>query len=110
MNAPHRTLRSALPRPKKGTERSFVLLYPYTWIQKFTRIFGAETPVKILFQHLEGHAVPLQQLVPNLPASLTDLVASTMARDVEARPRNVEELASLVDAELVQLGEARERT
>jgi serine/threonine-protein kinase len=74
------------------------------------RPFAAETPVKILFQHIEGNVVSLRELVPTLPPSLGALVERTMARDPDDRPQDVEEMISLVDAELDRLGVARERT
>jgi HEAT repeat protein len=59
--------------------------------------FTAETPVKILFQHLEGGAEPLSSLVPGIPPEVETLVALTMARDPNARPQTALELrAALV--------------
>ena len=72
------------------------------------RPYSAETPVKILFQHLEGNAEPLAFLAPTLRPSLVDLVMRTMARAPEERPRDTRELVTLVEAELRSLGLTRE--
>ncbi len=68
------------------------------------RPYSGDTPVKILFQHLEGNAEPLAWLAPTLPPSLAALVMRAMARQVAARPRDTRELFDLVHAELRAMG------
>lgn len=48
--------------------------------------FGGENAVNVLFQHLEAHIPPLHEVAPAVPRSLSDLVASAMSRDMDARP------------------------
>jgi serine/threonine-protein kinase len=62
--------------------------------------FTAETPVKILFQHLEGEAPPLSEIVPGLPQGVSDLVARSMSKAREDRSATVEELKTLIEKEL----------
>jgi serine/threonine-protein kinase len=64
-----------------------------------------ETPVKVLFRHLEGDAAPLSEVAPELPAALANLVARTMARDPDQRPATVQELRQEIDARLAALQE-----
>ena len=52
------------------------------------RPYTAETPVKVLFRHLEGEATPMASLAPHLPDSLIALTMSTMARHREDRPES----------------------
>jgi serine/threonine-protein kinase len=80
-----------------------VLMYEMlTGVKPFT----AETPVKVLFLHLEGEAVPAAQLAPRLPKSLLDLVMSTMARNREDRPATAQELHDRIVDELAMLKQA----
>ena len=72
------------------------------------RPYSAETPVKILFQHLEGNPESLAWLVPTLRPSLVGLVMRSMARAPEERPRDTRELMALIDAELKTMGVTRE--
>ena len=64
------------------------------------RPYAADTPVKILFQHIEGNAESLAWLVPTLRPNLVKLVMRAMARAPEERPRDTHELLALVEAEL----------
>ncbi|MEP7027294.1 MAG: HEAT repeat domain-containing protein [Candidatus Eisenbacteria bacterium] len=61
------------------------------------RPYTAETPVKILFQHLEGGAIPLAERAPGIPPAVADLVERAMARDAENRPRSALELRDLIE-------------
>jgi serine/threonine-protein kinase len=58
--------------------------------------FTADTPVKILFQHLEGEAEPLGRLVEGLPLDLEYLVTCSMARDPDDRPRTAGDLLEML--------------
>jgi serine/threonine-protein kinase len=58
--------------------------------------YAGENPVRILFQHLEGDQVPLQQLVPNLKPEVLELVVRCMAREPGNRPADVRELRALL--------------
>ncbi len=60
--------------------------------------FTADTPVKILFQHLEGEAPDLVRLNPDTPPEVAALVGEAMARDPEARPATAEELRQRIEA------------
>ena len=58
--------------------------------------YVAETPVKVLFQHLEGSAPPLVDAVPGTPDIVSALVARAMARDASARPDTAAELRAAI--------------
>jgi serine/threonine-protein kinase len=62
--------------------------------------YVAETPVKVLFQHLEGGALPLGSVVPGLPDAVGALVACAMAREPGERPASAAELRGLIDRAL----------
>jgi serine/threonine-protein kinase len=59
--------------------------------------YTAETPVKILFKHLEGGAPPLQEIAPEVPEPVAALVNAAMARDPADRPADAATLGRLVD-------------
>ncbi len=63
------------------------------------RPYSAETPVKVLFQHLEGQAEPLNRRVPALPPGVCDLVHRAMARNPGDRPADADALRALIDRE-----------
>lgn len=69
--------------------------------------YVAETPVKVLFQHLEGEALPLGSVVPGLPDAVGALVARAMARDPGARPASAAELRTMIDRALELLEVSR---
>ena len=69
--------------------------------------YVAETPVKVLFQHLEGDAVPLDTLVPGFPEPVAALVGRAMARDPGARPGSAAELRASIDRVLELLEVSR---
>ncbi len=64
-----------------------------------------ETPVKVLFRHLEGDATPLAEVAPTLPAGLALLVSRAMARDVADRPPSVVRLREEIEVRLRSLAE-----
>lgn len=66
--------------------------------------FMSETPVQILFQHLEAEPPSLAALAPHLPTSLVQLVERVMARDRNLRPASARELYDLLDSEMTVLG------
>jgi serine/threonine-protein kinase len=63
--------------------------------------FTAETPVKVLFQHLEGGATPLRQWIPDLPEAVEELVAHAMARDADGRPASALLLRAAIERTVV---------
>jgi serine/threonine-protein kinase len=67
------------------------------------RPFTAETPVKVLFQHLEGASTPLRELIPELPEAVGALISGAMARDPNDRPAGAIELRDAIDRVLVDL-------
>ena len=67
--------------------------------------FVAETPVKVLFQHLEGEATPLAQRVSGLPNGVANLVMACMSRDPNGRPPSAEALRMRLVREISLLGE-----
>jgi serine/threonine-protein kinase len=69
--------------------------------------FVAETPVKVLFQHLEGGAAPLGEVVPGFPEPIAALVAAAMARDPNQRPSTAAELRAAIDRALESLEVSR---
>jgi serine/threonine-protein kinase len=71
-----------------------------------TKPFVAETPVKVLFQHLEGEAEPIGQLVKDLPPGLETIVSRAMARDPHQRPESAEALRAQIDEERARLPRA----
>ena len=65
-----------------------------------------ETPVKVLFRHLEGDAKPLGTIAPGISSGLEALVGRAMSRDAANRPANAEALKRLIDGQLQMLEEA----
>ncbi len=71
-----------------------------------SRPYTGQTPVQILFQHLEGAARDLTELVPGLPPSVEALVKSAMAREPVNRPPDAESFKARIDEELAALDAA----
>lgn len=70
------------------------------------RPFTAETPVKVLFLHLEGEPLSMASIAPHVPASLRELTMSTMARNRDDRPASAQVLHDRVLEELALLAKA----
>jgi serine/threonine-protein kinase len=70
-----------------------------------TKPFTADTPVKVLFQHLEGEAEPLGRRVGGLAPGIESLVSAAMSRDPAWRPATAEALRALIEREIALLGE-----
>ena len=70
------------------------------------RPYTAETPVKVLFLHLEGEATPPGTLAPHLPESLQALIMSAMARNRDERPATAQELHDRIVDEIALLKKA----
>jgi eukaryotic-like serine/threonine-protein kinase len=70
------------------------------------RPYTAESPVKILFQHLEGGAKPLSEVMPTLPAAVANLVSRAMARDPNDRPPTAAEFHREIEELLPNLKES----
>jgi serine/threonine protein kinase len=68
-----------------------------------TKPYSASNVAKLLFQHLEGEAVPIGQVVPGLPASVATVVHAAMARDAAARPQSARDLLAMLETELAAL-------
>ena len=68
-----------------------------------TKPYSASNVAKLLFQHLEGEAVPISQLLPDLPASVATVVHAAMARDAADRPQSSLELLTMLETELAAL-------
>jgi serine/threonine-protein kinase len=62
--------------------------------------FAAETPVKVLFQHLEGEVEPLGQRVSGLAPGVERLVQAAMSRDPGRRPASADALRALLEYEI----------
>ena len=58
--------------------------------------FTAETPVKILFQHLEGEARPMSELSEGVPPEIEALTAAAMAREPDERIGSAAELGERI--------------
>jgi serine/threonine-protein kinase len=58
--------------------------------------FTAETPVKILFQHLEGEARPMSELSEGVPPEIEALTAAAMAREPDERIGSAVELGERI--------------
>ena len=71
-----------------------------------SRPFTGQTPVQILFQHLEGAAKELTEIVPGLSPGVQALVASAMAREPGDRPADANALKARIDEELASLDAA----
>jgi serine/threonine-protein kinase len=69
--------------------------------------YTADTPVKVLFQHLEGGATPLRGVLSSCPETVSDLVARAMAREPNDRPASALELRAAIDRALESLEAAR---
>jgi serine/threonine-protein kinase len=70
------------------------------------RPYTGQTPVQILFQHLEGAAKDLTEIVPGLPPGVESLVAAMMAREPNDRPADAATLKARIDEELASLDAA----
>jgi serine/threonine-protein kinase len=70
------------------------------------RPYTADTPVKVLFLHLEGTPTPLSKLVPELPGNVISLTMDCMAKEAKDRPQSAEELQARVRDALNDLAEA----
>ncbi|NNF06251.1 MAG: protein kinase [Candidatus Eisenbacteria bacterium] len=70
--------------------------------------FSAETPVKVLFQHLEGEATSLTDLVPGLDPRIDALVKKAMEKDPDDRFQNVLELRDTIEAILNDIPDGEE--
>jgi eukaryotic-like serine/threonine-protein kinase len=70
------------------------------------RPFSADSPVKVLFLHLEGDAAPLRQLAPEVPEGVERLVTAAMQRNAADRPASMDALRLMITEELAALGPA----
>jgi serine/threonine-protein kinase len=68
--------------------------------------FTAETPVKVLFLHLEGEVKPLGELVEGLPLDIEYLVSVSMARNPADRPESSVAMLEMVERTLADLDSA----
>jgi eukaryotic-like serine/threonine-protein kinase len=57
----------------------------------------ANTPLALMAKVLDEEPVALRAAYPDIPQSLSDLVAWTMAKDREKRPRSAAELHARLD-------------
>jgi serine/threonine-protein kinase len=69
--------------------------------------FTADTPVKVLFQHLEGEAEPLASRVQGLPEGIGTLVARAMAKDPGERPASADTMRMEIEKERASLEASR---
>jgi len=60
--------------------------------------FTAETPVKVLFLHLEGEAERLDTLAPDTPAELVALVHRCISKEPDDRPADSGELLKALES------------
>jgi serine/threonine-protein kinase len=80
-----------------------ILMYEmFTGVRPFT----AETPVKILFLHLEGTPVPMTEHAPGLPGDLVTLTMDCMAKEPQDRPSTAIELQARIRSILSGRAEA----
>jgi serine/threonine-protein kinase len=80
-----------------------ILMYEmFTGVRPYT----AETPVKILFQHLEGTPAPMTDHAPDIPEALAALTLECMAKEPQDRPATAAELQARVRTVLIGLAEA----
>ena len=68
--------------------------------------FMAETPVKVLFQHLEADIPSLREVAPNLPESVYELVRHAMCKEPGGRPQTAQEFWQAIEAIRAGLAEA----
>lgn len=54
--------------------------------------FRGDSPVAVAYKHVREQAVPMRQLVPELPRDLEAIVAKCMAKDADNRYQSAEEL------------------
>ena len=54
-------------------------------------------PMAILFQHLEGNAVPVHEVKPEIPARLSMLVQKLMAVEAENRIQTMDDVCDAID-------------
>jgi serine/threonine-protein kinase len=53
-------------------------------------------PMSLLFQHIEGKAVPLFRLEMGIPAGISMLVEKMMAADIEKRFQTMEDVRDTI--------------
>jgi len=59
--------------------------------------FSGETPVKVLFQHLEADIPSLKDAAPNLPESVYQLVHRAMCKEPGGRPQTAQEFWQAIE-------------
>jgi serine/threonine-protein kinase len=80
-----------------------ILMYEmFTGVRPYT----AETPVKILFQHLEGTPAPMTDHVPGIPDAVVALTMDCMAKEPQDRPPTAGDLQARIRDVLSGLAEA----
>jgi serine/threonine-protein kinase len=68
--------------------------------------FSGETPVKVLFQHLEAEIPSLKEAAPNLPEAVYELVQKAMCKDPGGRPQTAQEFWQALETIRSGLAEA----
>ena len=68
--------------------------------------FSGETPVKVLFQHLEAEIPSLKDAAPNLPESVYQLVERAMCKEPGGRPQTAQEFWQALETIRSGLAEA----
>jgi eukaryotic-like serine/threonine-protein kinase len=68
--------------------------------------FSGETPVKVLFQHLEADIPSLKNAAPNLPETVYQLVEKAMCKDPGGRPQTAQEFWQSLESIRSGLAEA----
>ena len=68
--------------------------------------FAGETPVKVLFQHLEAEIPSLKEVAPNLPETVYELVQKAMCKEPGGRPQTAQEFWQALESIRSGLAEA----
>ncbi|MFE9256415.1 protein kinase [Streptomyces sp. NPDC006879] len=67
--------------------------------------FTGETPLSVVYQHVQDAPVPPSQMAPGLPAELDGLVMRALAKDADDRFQSAEEMRGIIQYALQMLQE-----
>ncbi|HWP37950.1 MAG TPA: serine/threonine-protein kinase [Gemmatimonadales bacterium] len=69
------------------------------WLLTGRTVFDADTPVKMMYRHIQDPPVPPSQLAEfDVPRELDDLVLACLAKKPESRPQSVTDVIRRLDA------------
>ncbi|GAA0446767.1 protein kinase [Streptomyces sp. NPDC046215] len=72
--------------------------------------FTGETPLSVVYQHVQDNPIPPSQVLPSLPPELDGLVMRSLAKDPDDRFQSAEEMRGLVQYALQMLNDGAGHT